>query len=83
MHPTLSLKSGCDKICVDKHKNDKKESACSIKSNKKKGDKKKNKMTKVVYYETDSLIGKCALVPFLSVLVIKCPTHHLELTCLL
>jgi hypothetical protein len=27
------------------------------------------------------LKGKYALGPFLSVLVIKCPTHHLELTC--
>jgi hypothetical protein len=25
--------------------------------------------------------GKGALGPFLSVLVIKCPTHHLELIC--
>jgi hypothetical protein len=26
------------------------------------------------------LKGKCALGPFLSVLVIMCPTHHFELT---
>jgi hypothetical protein len=37
----------------DKHKEDKEESAGSIKSHKK-GDKKKKKMKKVVYYETDS-----------------------------
>jgi hypothetical protein len=37
----------------DKHKEDKEESASSIKSHKK-GDKKKKKMKKVVYYETDS-----------------------------
>jgi hypothetical protein len=37
----------------DKHKEDKDESAGSIKSHKK-GDKKKKKMKKVVYYETDS-----------------------------
>jgi hypothetical protein len=37
----------------DKHKEHKEESAGSIKSHKK-GDKKKNKMKKVVYYETDS-----------------------------
>jgi hypothetical protein len=37
----------------DKHKEHKNESAGSIKSHKK-GDKKKNKMKKVVYYETDS-----------------------------
>jgi hypothetical protein len=41
------------KISDDKHKEDKKESANSIKSHKK-GDKKKKKMKKVVYYETDS-----------------------------
>jgi hypothetical protein len=29
------------------------------------------------------LKGKCALGPFLSVFVIKCPTHHFQLTCLL
>jgi hypothetical protein len=37
----------------DKHKEDKDESAGSIKSHKK-GNKKKKKMKKVVYYETDS-----------------------------
>jgi hypothetical protein len=37
----------------DKHKEDKDESASSIKSHKK-GDKKKKKKKKVVYYETDS-----------------------------
>jgi hypothetical protein len=37
----------------DKHKEDKEESAISIKSHRK-GDKKKKKMKKVVYYETDS-----------------------------
>jgi hypothetical protein len=37
----------------DKHKEHKEESAGSIKSHRK-GDKKKNKMNKVVYYETDS-----------------------------
>jgi hypothetical protein len=37
----------------NKHKEDKEESAGSIKSHKK-GDKKKKKMKKVVYYETDS-----------------------------
>jgi hypothetical protein len=37
----------------DKHKDDKDESAGSIKSHKK-GDMKKTKMKKVVYYETDS-----------------------------
>jgi hypothetical protein len=37
----------------DKHKEDNDESASSIKSHMK-GDKKKNKMKKVVYYETDS-----------------------------
>jgi hypothetical protein len=37
----------------DKHKEDKEESVGSIKSHKK-GDKKKNKMKNVVYYETDS-----------------------------
>jgi hypothetical protein len=25
--------------------------------------------------------GKCSLGPFPSALVIKCPTHHFELTC--
>jgi hypothetical protein len=44
---TLSKEAG------DKHKEDKDESASSIKSHKK-GDKKKKKMKKVVYYETDS-----------------------------
>jgi hypothetical protein len=39
----------------DKHKEDKDESAGSIKSHKK-GDKKKKKMKKVVYYETDSSV---------------------------
>jgi hypothetical protein len=41
------------KVSGDKHKEDKEESAGSIKSHKK-GDKKKKKMKKVVYYETDS-----------------------------
>jgi hypothetical protein len=41
------------KISSDKHKEDKEESVCSIKSHKK-GDTNKNKMNKVVYYETDS-----------------------------
>jgi hypothetical protein len=41
------------KEASDKHKEDKEESASSIKSHKK-GDKKKKKMKKVVYYETDS-----------------------------
>jgi hypothetical protein len=41
------------KISDDKHKEDKDESASSIKSQKK-GDKKKKNMNKVVYYETDS-----------------------------
>jgi hypothetical protein len=40
-------------ISNDKHKEDKDESASSIKLHKK-GDKKKKKMKKVVYYETDS-----------------------------
>jgi hypothetical protein len=44
---TMSKEAG------DKHKENKQESASSIKSHKK-GDKKKNKMKKVVYYETDS-----------------------------
>jgi CRISPR/Cas system-associated protein Csm6 len=52
---TLSRESG------DKYKE---ESSSSIKSHRK-GDKKKKKMKKVVYYETDSLKGKCALGPFL------------------
>jgi hypothetical protein len=41
------------KVSDDKHKEDKEESTGSVKSHKK-GDKKKNKMKKVVYYETDS-----------------------------
>ncbi len=44
---TLSKEAG------DKHKEDKVESVGSIKSHKK-GDKKKTRMKKVVYYETDS-----------------------------
>jgi hypothetical protein len=41
------------KISGDKHKEDKDESAGSVKSHKN-GDKKKKKMKKVVFYETDS-----------------------------
>jgi hypothetical protein len=41
------------KVSDDKHKEDKEESTGTVKSHKK-GDKKKNKMKKVVYYETDS-----------------------------
>jgi hypothetical protein len=41
------------KVSDDKHKEDKDESASSVKSHKK-GDTKKKKMKKVVYYETDS-----------------------------
>jgi hypothetical protein len=41
------------KVAGDKHKEDKEESAGSIKSHKK-GNKKKKKMKKVVYYDTDS-----------------------------
>jgi hypothetical protein len=42
------------KISDNKHKEDKEESTSSINLHKKKGDKKKNKMKKVVYYETNS-----------------------------
>jgi hypothetical protein len=42
------------KMSSDKHKEDKEESAGSIKSHNKKGDEKKRKMKKVVYYETES-----------------------------
>jgi hypothetical protein len=42
------------KMSDDKHKEDNKESTDSIKLHKEKGDKKKKKMKKVVYYETDS-----------------------------
>jgi hypothetical protein len=41
------------KIYGDKNKEDKEESANSINLHKTKGDKKKNKMKKVVYYETN------------------------------
>jgi hypothetical protein len=33
--------------------------------------------------EGSKVKGKCALGPFLSVLVIKCPTQHFDLACLL
>jgi hypothetical protein len=36
---------------------------------------------RTVYERTGRLKEKCTLGPFLSVLVIKCPTHHFELTC--
>jgi hypothetical protein len=41
----------------------------------------KTNLDKISVHGVFSFKGKCALGLFLSVLVMKCPTHHFDLTC--